>query len=349
MQTLPDDFFIRADAMTQQPYQVRRAAHTLKSYTHPQWVETWVRLADEQASNTVQGLTIKVGFLALACYPRISDAKRESAFISLKRSYKALCELEGASAHYDTFKVENHVVPYYYRKANSTSTKPTIIFIRGLDSFKEVRYWDEVSLLNTGYDIVGIDFPGMGENPLAMTEHADDVFITLMNHIQKRFGSQTNFIIWGLGFGGYWALKLGKDSRVKAIINQGGPVHYSFKPRLKRILFHYSEIRFLKTMIAQALHHKQPVKRFIDKLSLKNKNVLSQISCPVLYINGQNDKTVSDREIEILKHEINPKLLQVQLLKNAGHLAIDQFDTLMPQVVTWLNDLNIETRVASTA
>jgi len=340
---IPEDFHLRASVMLEDETLVNRDFKVLKSFENPQWSLHWLNLsqlykasAQHTKSAQVQALKKQCAALAISCYPALSDNQRAANYEKLKETYRTLCEQEGYPVQYSTFHHEALNVPFIYREAALTSPKKgIIIIIRGLDSFKEVRYWNENELLANGFHIVSVDFPGMGENPVAMNKNSEEVFKSLINHLNHQLKWDLPIICWGLGFGGYWAQKMGSMETFKlaGAINQGGPIHYGFKPRISRILFHWSEIQFLSKMIFESLHQKTAVRVFISQLSLLKQGILHQPQCPILYINGDNDKTASTKEIDLLRHE----KIQKKLISGAGHLAIDRLDDqVLPEILSWL-------------
>lgn len=340
---IPEDFHLRASVMLEDDTLVNRDFKVLKSFENPEWSLHWLNRSQQYKASDkhamaarIQAMKKQCGALAISCYPALNDNQRIANYEKLKETYRTLCELEGHPVQYSNFLHETLDVPFIYREVKPTTPKKgIIIMIRGLDSFKEVRYWNENELLNNGYHIVSVDFPGMGENPVAMSKNSERVFKSLINHLNHQLKWDLPIICWGLGFGGYWAQKMGSMEMFKlaGAINQGGPIHYGFKPRISRILFHWSEIRFLTKMIFESLHQKTPVREFISQLSLLKQGILHKPQCPILYINGDNDKTASTKEIDLLKHE----RIQTKLISGAGHLAIDRLDDqVLPEILSWL-------------
>ncbi|EAT10907.1 alpha/beta hydrolase [Bermanella marisrubri] len=349
---LPEDFYIRAQAMLQGDSRILHEARKLRSWQNPNWTQHWhkqananLELAEKSVLNDDRVSLYKraSALYALACYPYLQELKTDASYRGLKDSYKKRCLAEGYPVKYRSLIFLQYDIPYTFRKGNPRNHKgQCILFIRGLDSYKEVSYWDESHLLSMGYDIAAIDFPGMGENPVPMSLQSNLVFESLCQKIlDDQDYSGRSIILWGLGFGGYWATKLLNTDYVLAAINQGGPIHYSFKPRLKRLLFHFQEIRFLRAMIEHGLQKTTSVKRFISGLSLLNNQDWTKGTAKLLYVNGGQDKTVSDREARVLEQLLDHDRLETFFIKDAGHLAVDVIDSqVLPAVLRWLLDIN---------
>ncbi len=348
---IPEDFYLRAAVMLGDEPLIHSQFNTLTSYENPSWTRTWSNLSNKYIStisHTKGDLPILkriCASLSIACYPCIQDERRQRCYNNLKVWYKLLCIEEGYPVQYRHFTYKGLKIPYTTRFSKShTSTNITILFIRGLDSTKEARYWDETKLLEKGYNIVSIDFPGMGENPAVMSVNSDQLFSELIRSALKLPElTSSKVICWGLGFGGYWAYKLAADdSNVIAAINQGGPIHFGFKPNIMKIIFNYSEIKFLSNMISTALRRSTSTRKFISKLSLLKQNKLKKICKPVLYINGNQDKTASKKDPKLLSAHIPERYLTSRVINNSGHLAIDALDEkVIPIISNWL-DQNID-------
>ncbi len=348
MTPIPEDFYLRACVMYKDKDTIDKQFTLLQSHDNPSWARSWNNIASQliakidHSGSDLPILKKICATLSISCYPYIKDSQRKRNYANLKLWYKLLCIEEKFPVKYQTFTYKSHTIPFTTRHAsNSTEKRPVILMIRGLDSTKEVRYWDETLLLKKGYSIISVDFPGMGENPAAMSIDSNDIFSQLIIHIQNTTEYQdSKFVCWGLGFGGYWAFKLAaKDDNVLGAINQGGPIHYGFKPNIKKILFNFSEIRFLSNMIKVALQKTISVRSFISKLSLLKQDILKDINKPVLYINGNLDKTASIKDSNLLYQHIPNRHLTNYIVNNAGHLAIDALDDhVIPKILIWLEE-----------
>lgn len=351
MMAIPEDFKLRASVMMQDRKLINEQFNRLKSFENPSWSKTWFDISEQyrflaiDSKNPLQNIRRQCAALAISCYPYIQDNQKEQHYQLLKKTYRYLCELEGYPVEYHYFGYQQNDIPYTLRKSTANNRKGIILMIRGLDSFKEVRYWDENPLLDQGYDIVGIDFPGMGENPCAMTVNSEKLFISLLDDIRLNRGNNVPVIVWGLGFGGYWAQKIASTAPTKlhGAINQGGPIHHGFKPNLKKILFNYSEIKFLSKMIQIALKGKTSTHAFISKLSLAKQNLINKNITPLMYINGDQDKTASNKEFDLLKAN---DLYTQTCIKGAGHLAIDALDNeVIPIIMDWIQSLESQSQI----
>jgi len=339
---IPEDFWLRASVMISDEALVHDAFRFLKSYEASNWTQFWKTLAYSATTSKseIERQRYICGCLAIACYPCIDNQEKQLTYEKLKTHYEHLCALEGYPLITNKIQFEESLVPYTLRRCSNP--KATILTIRGLDSSKEVRYWDETILLKAGFNIVSIDLPGMAENQMHMTSHSDSLFLALLNHLRQEEDLST-FIAWGLGFGGYWATRLMiSSSLVIGCINQGGPIYYGFKPSLKKLVFNFSEVRFLGQMIQRAIGGKQSTRKFVASLPIKQKTIQKGIKQPYLYINGYKDKTASHKDGDFLKENIPHNIFSAIRIEDGGHLAIDRLDDMViPGILSWLEHLAI--------
>ncbi len=357
---LPLDFYGRAIAMTGEASVILNKVKDIASFSATDWVPIWVEEADKweqrayfnanNLTDELRALRKALAYYSLAVYPWLMDDDRIAIYEKVKKLYKRVSELSGAPVEQLDIPFEGHILKAYLRRAKGlyNPTLPVIFFIRGLDSTKEVSYWDESMILDQGYAIISIDFPGMGENTCPMQTDSEKIFQAVINALAdpKLYANKKietdRIVTWGLGFGGYWAYKLAAiDSRIKAAINIGGPVHHAFSPSIFNYLKRFKEISFLKSVSKAALgpNFKGSVTQFAKQLSLIKNGVLTGITAPLLYVNGTSDLAVPSAEGNIVKHKKNDSKMdrQVLMFANEGHLAIDILDeVVLPHCLQWI-------------
>lgn len=361
--SLPNDFVGRAAAMTGEPAVVDHVVSRIRSLDGRDWVPYWawqaMRCEDEaftarhdgRGHEELAALRRSSAYYSLAAYPVLQDEERQRAYGAARRVYLRVCELENCPVEvFDVPYDADRIRVYLRRPSSGSASKPLILFIRGLDSTKEVTYWDDTQILARGHAIASVDFPGMGENVCAMTLDTEKMFQAILD----AFGPGGQFadagvtvdrtVAWGLGFGGYWAYKLAAvDARVSTAISVGGPVHHAFSPSLFSILSRFKEISFLKAVTRRALgtEYKGSVAAFAKKLSLLDSGLLTQTTTPLLYVNGSEDQAVTPREAQVVSDAIpNEATRNVHLVEGAGHLAIEVLNSkVLPLCLQWIADV----------
>lgn len=347
---LPRDFFGRATAMTQERDTVAQLATRPRSLAGHDWVPHWA-LAARRAELRAEASTEReprihatrqaAAYYSLAAYPALDDDDRLWAYAEARRLYRAACALEGAPAESIAVMFDAVVVPIYLRRPPGGACRGAVLMLRGLDSTKEVTYWDERAILARDLAIVSADCPGMGENRCAMTTASERFYAAVLDAALARLGASTLPVTaWGLGFGGYWAYRLAAiDPRVVGAISIGGPVHHAFRPGVLRIVRHLAEARFLQRIMRRALGPAYPgsVAGFVRQLSLVDTGALAALRSPLLYINGDRDIIVPRRDGELIRsHAAAGDRRDVKIFEGTGHLASEVLAShVLPFCLTW--------------
>jgi len=349
---LPRDFLGRAAAMTKQPDAIARLVERPRSLAGHDWVPHWAlaahraerhaaTLADPEAR--LQAIKQAAAYYSLAAYPAITDHHRAWAYSQARRTYRTACVLEGAPTELLHTTTDAVVFPSYLRRPLRTC-RGVVLILRGLDSTKEVTYWDERQILHRGFAIVATDFPGMGEHRGPLTPNTEHSYRAVLDAALARLCAPSlPVIVWGLGFGGYWAYRLAAiDPRIVGAISIGGPVHHAFRPSWLRILGHLSEALFLQRILRHALGpaHHGSVKTFIRQLSLVDTGVLAQIRAPLLYINGDLDILVPAAETRAVQRHAGPgDQRDIEIFEGTSHLASEALDShVLPYCLAWIDD-----------
>jgi pimeloyl-ACP methyl ester carboxylesterase len=349
--------------MTGEPAVVEALLDRAVSLRGTDWVPLWTARGGywEREAQTalqagdhvqeVRALRRASAYYLIASYPWIKDEERYTAYASGRVLFQLACQRAGILLDILDIPFGTHRLrAYVQRTPQVPKPRGLILFIRGLDSTKEVMYWDEQIILAKGWIVVSIDFPGMGENICTMTVDAENQLQAVLDAVSPdgiyaNLGLTTNRIVaWGLGFGGYWAFKLAAvDSRVMAAINIGGPIHYSFSVSVLRFLRSYREISFLKRLVAVSLgpDSLETPSAFCKQLSLVRNGLLARTATPLLYINGDQDLAATSREADVVC-QYRPRNVFVErkicLFHGAGHLAIERLNQeVLPRCLDWLD------------
>lgn len=366
---LPRDFFGRAAAMTGSGDLAWTIAARARSLQGADWVPHWAleavqseAAAEAEAAQGRVDLQISALRRASACYmlgayPAVDGEHRAWAYRHGRRTHGAACRLEQAPVEVVQASFAGQSFPVHLRRgAFVDPALPPIVFFRGLDSTKEVTYWDERAILRRGFVIGSVDLPGMGENPCPMMPDSEMLFAAALDAMAPRLRTAggpagLRVVVWGLGFGGYWAYKLAAvDPRVCAAISIGGPVHFSFAIDPCRFARHWREVLFLQRLIRKSLGtgYGGSVASFVKRLSLVHNGALARTLKPLVYVNGDSDLAVSPREPEVVQSCLPPGPAperEVKIFRGAGHLAIEILDS---EVLPWCLDW-IERRFRETA
>ena len=155
---------------------------------------------------------------------------------SYKRELKAIME---ASPHLE-FPIERITIPFrgtrgneivgYLQLPKGEGKHPLVIFCGGIDSWKEERIGETMFYLRKGLATFSMDLPGTGESPIYNSPDAQTVFSAAIDYFQTRSDIDSKKIgMVGISAGGYYGAKMAfvEKNRLKASVDQAGPIHYS--------------------------------------------------------------------------------------------------------------------------
>jgi len=219
-----------------------------------------------------------------------------------------------------------------------TNSNSAIIISHGFASTKDrprlIRLSEE--LHDRGYTVLRYDFGGCGES--------DNREINVANQIQdlqtaisfvKDLGYQKIGLV-GESLGGLTTLKTySKD--IGAIVLYA-PVTDAKEPSFLQDETFRKELKekgYIKHLKNGKLY--QVSQKYVDeRLSIKPKELLNDINCPVLIIHGDNDQTVSlDYSRNALKYLPNAKL---EVIVGGDHTLNDKMDEVIPLTINWFDN-----------
>lgn len=190
------------------------------------FMREWVRVADQLVSLAEEDKAKGRGFSAAEKLHRASlyyfvaermqaqgSAGRTETYLKARQSFD-----EGASL--GSYNVSRHEIPYgdkhiaalYTRALGVTGPAPTVVFLNGLDSCKELLYWSRLpeELARRGINCLSIDQPGTGESlryqGLPATWEAEKWGTPVYEWLAERDDVDADRVgITGISLGGYYA------------------------------------------------------------------------------------------------------------------------------------------------
>ncbi len=278
----------------------------------------------------------------IAKYPYVDSLLKRDAY---SRQRKALSE----GRKYFPYAAQEVRIPFMGAELVGRFASPrprkeivlpeAVLLAGGADMAKEDLQDVEREVLDRGMACLSIDMPGTGESARKLSESSIDVYSKAVHYLATLGSVDVNRIgVFGLGFGGYWALYCGSACpAVKAVVGCGSPVHKAFAPdRLDKLP------GFLKKTLAfdLGLDPKNPeeVQKGLDGLeeySLLKEGRLQDVVCPVLSINGDRDPWVPVDDLFILREQGG--IAQDEwVFPGDGHCAPHHYKEWMPRAVDWL-------------
>ena len=124
----------------------------------------------------------------------------------------------------------------HLRKPKGVDKPAVIIRTGGVDGYKEGRNLAEN--LEIGCAGFEVDMPGAGECPIFNKPDSEKLYVAVIDYLTKRpdlDGRRIGFV--GGSYGGYWGAKMAyvEPKRLKACIQSGGPIHYTWQEGLAAV------------------------------------------------------------------------------------------------------------------
>jgi esterase FrsA len=299
------------------------------------WVDEWTQLAvpweqkgaefaargkGQEAREAFQKASMYYG---VAKFPVINHPAKKTA-------YRKCIETYLKAARYFDPPLERVTIPFagreiigYLRIPKGVSRPPVVIATGGIDVYKEER--DTSDLLEAGLAAFSTDMPGNGECVEWYTADAGRTYSTVIDYLEKRNDVDGKRLgIVGRSYGGYWACKMAymENKRIRAAVEWGGPVHYTFQ---QTWLQHLQEDKlylwpFLDSMVYA--HHVKDIAELREQaptLSLKTQGWLDKPSAPMLVVNGAKDPWIAIQDLYLLLESGEPKSARVY--PESGHMG----------------------------
>jgi esterase FrsA len=239
--------------------------------------------------------------------------------------------------------LERVAIPYgdktipAYLRIPADAKRAVAINFGGIDSFKAECFEYDEALLAVGIATCAVDMPGVGESPINASPAADSLFSAVIDYLATRPEVDPRRIaILGRSFGGYWAAKMAhvEAARLRAAVVWGGGVHYFFQEDWLRESTH-ADSYLLDHDIARCsvfgVKTLDELAQVFPAMSLKTQGWLDKPSCPMLIVNGKDDKQTPIDDLYVLLEHGAPKSARVF---PGGHMG--QTRETLPTIVRWL-------------
>ncbi|MFE9597940.1 alpha/beta hydrolase family protein [Streptomyces hokutonensis] len=232
---------------------------------------------------------------------------------------------------------EGDVLRFFVARPPGEVTRPPVVMMwGGIDVWKEESYARGRPLRERGFATLHLDMPGVGQSPLHAGPDAerqwDPVFAWLRD--QEDLDADRVAAL-GLSFGGYWAMKLAHThrDRLAAAVNWGGGVHLTFQPdwqeRSRQASSYLMDLMPARARLFGGTTFEDYVAH-CPGLSLLDQGVLDLPSCPLLLVNGKDDRQNASADIHLALEHGSPKTARVF---PGGHMGEGP---VLPTVANWL-------------
>jgi len=313
------------------------------------WAGEWSRLAAPFEAQAAQFESLGKVREAREAYQKASMYYGIAKFPVINHpaklaAYRKCVETYLKAARYFDPPLERIAIPFergeiigYLRKPKEITKPPVVIATGGIDVYKEDR--DTSDLLDSNLAAFSTDMPGNGECPLWYTPDAHRYYSAVIDYLFTRNDVDANRLgILGRSYGGYWAAKMAfvENKRIKAAVQWGGPIHYTFQePWLRHLL---EEKLYLWTLPDSMIyaHHVKDFSELLSQapsLSLKEQGWLEKPCAPMLAVNGGKDPWITIQDIYLLLESGAPK--SARIYPEGGHMGGDPNTGKL--VMSWLS------------
>jgi len=316
------------------------------------WVAEWTKLAVpferqgaelesqgnlREANRAYQMAAVYYG---IAKFPVINHPAKQAAYRKAIENYLKAARSQDPPMERVAISFEGKQIIGYLRKPKGVTRAPIVIATGGVDVYKEERSTND--LLEMGLAAFSMDMPGAGECPLWNTPDAERLYSATIDYLLTRDdldGQRMGFV--GRSYAGYWGGKMAyvERKRLRASVEWGGPIHYTFQEPWLRGLQNEKEYFWplLDSMIySNHVKDYDELVKTAPAMSLQAQGWLDKPCAPMIAVNGEKDPWISPQEIPLLLETGEPKT--ARLMADGAHMGRGSKDNARTgrMVMEWL-------------
>ena len=316
------------------------------------WVAEWTELAvpfERQGAELEsqgklreanQAYHMAAMYYGIAKFPVINHPAKQAAYRKAVENYLKAARSQDPPMERVAIPFEGKQIIGYLRKPKGVTRPPIVIATGGVDVYKEERSTND--LLEMGLAAFSMDMPGAGECPLWNTPDAERLYSATIDYLLTRDdldGQRMGFV--GRSYAGYWGGKMAyvERKRLRASVEWGGPIHYTFQEPWLRGLQNEKEYFW---PLLDSMIYSNHVKDYNDLvktapgMSLQAQGWLDKPCAPMIAVNGEKDPWISPQEIPLLLETGEPKT--ARLMADGAHMGRGSKDNARTgrMVMEWL-------------
>jgi pimeloyl-ACP methyl ester carboxylesterase len=322
-------FFLASQMKDESPHEWRRVFGQ-----HAQFLLGIAKQAqsDEQAANNYLGAVYACKAVIGFCDP--ASTEFDQALATMESAFTAAMERMHAPVTSVDIPFRDTTLPGYYLKIDA-GLRPTLIMIGGGDTGREdLFYFAGYPGWKRGYNVLMVDLPGQGKNPgrgLTFTVDAAEPISASIDWLKKTDPTTTSIALYGVSGGGYFtAQAAAADPRIDAwiastpiydiaevfrkefgsalkapgwlmngLLKLAGNFNEAAEAGLKKYAWQLGTADFASAVSA-VLDQAQPVD-------------YSKITCPSLFIMGENEAADLQRQTQVLYEAFQERKTPVTL------------------------------------
>jgi len=310
------------------PEAVKAIFSKMTSFDPEPWVAEWTKLAvpfeEKGAELESQGKMVEANkayeqasrYYEAARFPVINSPAKKEAYRKCIVNFRKAIRTWDPPLEIVEIPFEGKTIIGHLRKPKGVTRPPIVIRTGGVDGYKEGRNLNES--LNIGAAGFEVDMPGSGECPLFNKPDSSRLYSVIIDYLLTRQdvdGRRIGFV--GGSYGGYYGGKMAyvEPKRLKACVEFGGPIHYTWqKEWLSYLLTDEKEYFWPITdsmIYANGLKDYDELVRTAPAMSLMEEGWLGKPNAPMLCVNGDKDPWISPQEIPLLLSTGYPKTARI--------------------------------------
>lgn len=310
------------------PEATRAIFARLTSFDAEPWVAEWSKLAvpfeQKGAELESQGKMAEANkayetasmYYGIARFPVINHPAKQAAYRKCIENFRKAIRSWDPPVEIVEIPFEGKKIIAHLRKPAGVTRPPIVIRTGGVDGYKEGRTLNETLAIGAaGFEV---DMPGAGECPIFNKPDSEKLYIAAIDYLTTRQdldGRRIGFV--GGSYGGYWGAKMAyvEPKRLKACVEFGGPIHYTWQKDWLTYLLTDEKEYFWP--IPDSMIYANSVKDFDElvrtapAMSLQEQGWLSKPNAPMLCVNGDKDPWISPQEIPLLLSTGEPKMARI--------------------------------------
>jgi pimeloyl-ACP methyl ester carboxylesterase len=318
--------------------EVREVLSRIQSLDRDEWARSWMQQGDKHldaakaAQSSGERAKAREAYLAAWRYygfgawpTQNSEGKREAQrrATAAFRAYAALAE---PAIEVLRVPFEGKEITAYLQLPSGVRPAPVVMSVGGLDSYKEYvveQYGPGYLAAGLGY--LAIDMPGTGEAPIKIDVGAERMFSRLLDALVARNDVDAKRIgFMGVSWGGHWGARIGytEKDRLRGTVSWAGPVDVYFSRDWQSKALGTREYLFDLFAARAGVYGVSTLEEFYaygPRMSLKNGELLSKPSAPMLLVNGEKDSQVPIEDLYLLLRNGSPKEAWVN--PQGGHIG----------------------------
>jgi esterase FrsA len=299
------------------------------------WVAAWTAAAEPfeqkgaelesqgkmaEANKAFQQASVYYG---VARFPVINHPAKKEAYRKQIVNFRKAIRTWDPPIEVVEIPFEGKKIVGHLRKPKGVTRPAVVIRTGGVDQYKEGRTLEEpLAIGAAGFEV---DMPGAGDCPIFNKPDSEKLYVAIIDYLTTRQDLDGRRIgLVGGSYGGYYGAKMAyvEPKRLKACVEFGGPIHYTWQEDWMHSLLDEKEYfwPFPDSMIyANNQKDFDELVRTAPAMSLKEQGWLSKPNAPMLCVNGDKDPWISPQEIPLLLSTGQPKTARI--MAGAKHMG----------------------------